>query len=238
MLALIKKEFLGFFSSFLGVGLMLILFITLSLFTWFFEGNLLDFGFAEMNVFFDILPWFFLLFIPALTMRLFAEEKENNALDLIKILPVSAEKIVIGKIIGAFAVIVIILVPTLLYVFSIKLLSVAHEIDYSIVIGQYLSILLLTFTFVQSSTLSSMFTSKQSLAFVLSLVVNYLLWEGALQIDSVIHLSIFDLSFISLKSHFYNLSQGVIRFSEILFFVGLNVIIYALQVIKFNKGTR
>lgn len=235
MFAIFKKEFLGFFSSFLGVGIMVILFIAIGLFTWVFEGNLLDFGFAEMSIFFDIIPWFFLLFIPSLTMRLFAEEKENSSIDLLKILPISSEKVVLSKVLGAFGVVGVILVPTFLYVFSIKQLAVSNEIDYSIVIGQYLSILFLCFTFVQISSLASLFTNKQSIAFVLSIVCNYLFWEGSMQLKAIVTINMIDLDFFALKSHFKSISVGVIRVSELLFFVGLNLLLYKLEVLKFDQ---
>ena len=72
MYSIIKKEFVQFFSSFLGVGILLSLFILLGLYTWVLEGNLLEFGFAEMTIFFNFLPWFLLVFIPVLVIRLLA----------------------------------------------------------------------------------------------------------------------------------------------------------------------
>lgn len=236
MVSILKKEFTSFYSSFLGVGLMLILFLALGLFTWVLEGNLLDFGFAEMSVFFDIIPWFLILFIPTLTMRLFAEEKENQSIDLLKILPISGNQIIMGKVLGAFLVILVSLVPTLLYVVSLKVLSIGSELDYSIVVGQYLSLLILAFTLIQISTLASLFTSKQSVAFVVSVFCSYICWEGVMQLKSVIAVNLFDLEYFALKSHFYNLSIGVIRISELVFFLGINLILFKLEVIRFNKG--
>jgi len=233
MLTIFKKEFIGFFSSFLGVGIMVVLFTAIGLFTWVLEGNLFDFGFAEMSVFFDMIPWFFLLFIPSLTMRLYAEEKESNSIDLIRLLPVSTYEVIIGKVLGAFAVVCVILLPTFLYVFSIRQLAVDHSIDYAIVIGQYFAILLLCLTFIQISFLASMFTDKQSIAFVVSLVFNFICWEGFLYLQSISKLNDFD--FLALKPHFNSLSIGVIRFSEVLFFLGLNVLLYTLEVLKFDK---
>ncbi len=235
MLAILKKEFLSFFSSFLGVGIMFVLFISLGFFTWIFEGNILDFGYAEMGVFFDMIPWFLLLFIPALSMRLFAEEIENKSIDLLKILPISSNKIVLGKVLGAFYVVFIILLPTLIYVISIKKLAVYQDLDYSIIVGQYIALLLLGFTFVQISTLASLFTSRQSIAFVTSIVANYIFWEGTLQFSTFLKIGWLDLEFFSLRTHFFALCNGLLKVSDLLFFVGLNMILFKLEVMKFQK---
>lgn len=235
MVIILKKEFLGFFSSFLGVGIMLVLFVAMGLFTWVLDGNLLDFGFAEMSVFFDMIPWFFLLFIPSLTMRLYAEEKENHSIDLIRILPVSSNQIILGKVLGAFAVVFVILLPTLLYVYSIQQLASDHSVDFSIVVGQYVAILLLCLTFIQISFLSSLFTNKQSVAFVVSLVCNFICWEGFLYLKSIMTVHLFDFDNLALKPHFNSLSLGVIRLSEVLFFLGLNVLLFAIEVLKFDR---
>lgn len=235
MFSIIKKEFFSFFSSFLGVGIMIVMFIALGFFTWIFDGNLLDFGYAEMGVFFDIIPWFLMLFIPSLTMRLFAEECENKSIDLLRILPISNAQIILGKILGAFLVICVILIPTLLYVFSIKKLSINFDLDYSIIIGQYLSLLLLSFTFVQISTLASLFSNKQSIAFVISIVFNYIFWEGSLQLNSILPFKMVDWDLFSLRTHFFTLSNGLIRFSEVFFFIGLNLVLFNLEVVRFKK---
>ena len=62
MWAIIQKEFNVFFTSFIGIGLMFSFYLLIGLYTWFFQGNVLDFGFAELSVFFDLSPWFFLFF--------------------------------------------------------------------------------------------------------------------------------------------------------------------------------
>lgn len=234
MLAIVKKDFMGFFTSLLGIGVMVVLFISMGLFTWVLEGNILDFGFSEMSVFFDMIPWLLLLFIPALSMRLFAEEVENKSIDLLRILPLSTEHIIFAKLMAALLVIALILAPTLLYVFSIRQLSVNHSIDFSIVWGQYIALLLLSISFIQLASLASLFTSRQSLAFVVGLVVNYLAWEGMLQLKSI--LPTIDVDFFSFKSHFYNLSTGLIRVGDLCFFLGINFLLYFFQVIKFKKA--
>jgi len=232
MYSIIKKEFVQFFSSFLGVGILLSLFILLGLYTWVLEGNLLEFGFAEMTIFFNFLPWFLLVFIPVLVIRLFAEEEENKSMDLIRILPISSEKIYLGKILGAFAVSIIILFPTLLYVYSIKKLSINGELDYYIVFGQYIAIMLLSFTFIQIASVASLFTKKQSVAFVLGLASIYIFWQLPSEIKSLVSV---DMEQFGLKPHFDGIGKGVLTLSDLLYFIGINLIFLVLGTKKISK---
>ena len=100
MWPIIQKEFNVFFTSFIGIGLMFSFYLLIGLYTWFFQGNVLDFGFAELSVFFDLSPWFFLFFTPAICMRLFSEEFELGTFNLLRSLPISIERIVFAKILS------------------------------------------------------------------------------------------------------------------------------------------
>ena len=89
MLAIIRKELSHFFSSFLGLGIMTAFYVLMGIYLWWLDGNILYYGFAEMQVFFDLSPWIFLFFIPAICMRSFAEEFEMRTFDLLRTLPLS-----------------------------------------------------------------------------------------------------------------------------------------------------
>ncbi len=221
MLAIIRKEFFGFLSSFLGLGIMTAFYVLMGIYLWWMEGNILDYGFAEMRVFFDLSPWFFLFFIPALAMRLFAEEFEMGSFQLLRSLPIRMNSIVIGKLVGALLLVCIMLIPTGLFVYSISQLgNPVANYDASLVIGSYVGLLLLCAVFVCLSTLASALVAKQSLAFVLGLVFNFLCWQGMQEISS--------LETWSIYSHYQQLSKGVIDGSSVLYFVGLCVLLTGL----------
>jgi ABC-2 type transport system permease protein len=229
ILALLKKEYFSFFSSLIGLGLLFIFFLTIGLYSWFFQGNIFDFGFAELSVFFVLSPWFFMFFIPALCMKLFAEEYELQTFGLLQSLPISINEIILGKCLGAFMVILTCLLPTLLYVYSIgQLGSPKFNFDTSIFMGSYLSILFLTIEFILLSTFASSLTNKQPLAFLLGFLFNFISWQLPEELSSIPLLDFLNLEITSLKFHFMNMNKGVLDLNDIAFFIGFGLIIYAL----------
>ncbi|MEA3316480.1 MAG: gliding motility-associated ABC transporter permease subunit GldF, partial [Bacteroidota bacterium] len=91
MWALLKKEINGFFSSLTGYIVIIVFLLANSLFMWIFPGNLniLDSGYANIETLFIIAPWIFLFLVPAITMRMFAEEKQTGTIELLFTRPIS-----------------------------------------------------------------------------------------------------------------------------------------------------
>jgi ABC-2 type transport system permease protein len=221
MWAIIQKEFKAFFSSFIGLGVMVAFYVLLSLYVWYLNGNILEFGFAELTVFFDLNPWFFLFFIPALAMRTFAEEFELKTFDLLRSLPISMEEITLGKVMGLFAVVLVVLLPTWVFVFSIgQLGNPVGNYDSSLIAGGYISILLLCLSFISLSCLASALVEKQALAFVLGVFLNFVCWQVPQELTF--------LESISLFEHYQVISKGVLELASIGFFVGFNLIVFGL----------
>ena len=155
MWAIVRKELNSFFSSYIGLGLMLSFYVLMGLYTWFFQGNILEYGFAELSVFFDLSPWFFLFFIPAICMRLFAEEFEFKTFQLLRGLPIRLEGILFGKWLSMGIVLICLLVPTWLFVYSVgQLGSPLNNFDLALVIGGYLALFLVALSFVSLCALA------------------------------------------------------------------------------------
>ena len=192
----------------------------------------LDFGFAELSVFFDLSPWFFLLFIPAMCMRLFSEEFELGTFSLLRSLPISIERIIFAKILSQIFLLAIILVPTIIFIYSIGTLSSpAFNIDFGIIFSAYISLLLLIIVFVCLSALASSMANKQALSFVLGVFFNFVFWQGPQEISKIFN---FDFTFQSLSYHFQNISRGVIDFSSVGFYLGLILMIIGLIILRFR----
>ncbi|MHA8050024.1 hypothetical protein V7S79_02805 [Aquirufa sp. ROCK-SH2] len=235
MWAILKKEYFAFFSSLIGLGLLSIFFFTIGLYTWFFEGNVFDYGFAELSVFFEVSPWFFMFFIPALCMKLYAEEFEQKTFSLLNSLPISLNQIIIGKSLSALMVVITCLLPTFLFVYSIgQLGSPKNNFDTSLLMGAYLSIICISIVFIFLSSLASVVSNKQPLAFILGVFMNFLFFQIPEELKSF---SGFDAEFFSLKSHFLNLSKGLIDFSDIFFFGGFSLVIYSLILFRLKSKT-
>ena len=221
MLAIIRKELSQFFSSFLGLGIMTAFYVLIGIYLWWLDGNILDYGFAEMQVFFDLSPWFFLFFIPAISMRSFAEEFEMRTFDLLRTLPISLNSIVLGKLFATMVLVIIILIPTAVFVYSIgQLGSPAGNFDASLIIGSYVGLVMLCSVFICLSTLASVLVSKQSLAFVIGLVFNFICWQGMQEIPA--------LETWSVYAHYQQMSKGVIDGSSVLYFLGLGLLLSGL----------
>lgn len=235
MWTIIRKEFNVFFTSFIGIGLIFSFYLLIGLYTWFFQGNVLDFGFSDLSVFFDLSPWFFLFFVPAICMRLFSEEFELGTYNLLRSLPISIEKIVLAKVFSQVLLLTLMLLPTLLFIFSIGFLSLpAFNVDFGILSGAYISLFLLSIVFVSLSALASSLASKQALSFILGVFFNFVVWQGPQELSKVLNL---DFTNQSLSYHFQNISRGVLDFSSITFYFGLVSIIIGTMIIRFKLIT-
>uniref|UniRef100_UPI003517211A ABC transporter permease subunit n=1 Tax=Xanthomarina gelatinilytica TaxID=1137281 RepID=UPI003517211A len=121
MFAILRKEINSFFASPIGY-LVIALFLLLNgLILWLFKGefNILDNGFADLSSFFLLAPWVLIFLIPAVSMRSFSDEKKQGTLELLLTKPISLFNIVLGKYLGAFILIIISLIPTLLYFYTV-----------------------------------------------------------------------------------------------------------------------
>ena len=111
---------------------------------WVIDGNLLDYGFAELTVFFDLSPWFFLFFVPALSMNSFSEEMDRGTFQLLRSLPVTTNQILFAKL-GALAFIVLItLLPSVIFIQTIAVLGLPkNNYDSSLILGGFMALFLL-----------------------------------------------------------------------------------------------
>jgi ABC-2 type transport system permease protein len=231
-----KKEFFSFFSSLIGLGLLSVFFLTIGLYSWSFEGNIFDLGFAELSTFFELSPWFFMFFIPALCMKLFSEEFENGTFYLLKSMPIALWKLILGKCLGAYLVVFCCLFPTLIYVYSIgQLGSPAYNFDASLLIGGYVSMLLITFIFILLSTLASSFTYRQPLAFLLGVFLNFFFWQIPDELKNLVYFDFFNFDINSLQFHFLHMSKGVLDLKDLSFFFGFGAMVFSLLYLRVQR---
>jgi ABC-2 type transport system permease protein len=217
MFTLLKKDVLAFFSSWMGWGTISSFFILMGVYVWVIDGNLLDYGFAELTVFFDLSPWFFLFFVPALSMNSFSEEIDRGTFQLLRSLPITSHQILLAKF-GALAFIVVCtLLPSILFIQSIASLGLPeNNYDSSLIIGGFIALFLLVLCFVAMGLFASSLSKKQPVAFIIGLGMNFVCWQGAKEVG---------LDFMDLSSHYNRMSMGVLSFSDLLFFVGFIILL-------------
>jgi len=146
----------------------------MGIYVWVIEGNVLDYGFAELTVFFDLSPWFFLFFVPALSMNSFSEEMDRGTFQLLRSLPITSNQILLSKF-GALAfIIVCTLLPSILFIKSIALLGLPEgNYDSSLILGGFIALFLLVLCFVAMGLLASSLSNKQPVAFIVGLGMNF-----------------------------------------------------------------
>ena len=220
MFTLLKKDVLAFFSSWMGWGTISSFFILMGVYVWVIDGNLLDYGFAELTVFFDLSPWFFLFFVPALSMNSFSEEIDRGTFQLLRSLPVTTNQILFAKL-GALAFIVLItLFPSVIFIQTISVLGLpTNNYDSSLIIGGFIALFFFFLCFISLGLLASSVSKKQPVAFILGLVLNFIFWKGAQELG---------LDGLDLSSHYFRMSMGVLSFSDLLFFTGFITLLLGL----------
>lgn len=233
MTAIIKREISSFFSTpiaYLVIGLFLVL---NGLFLWVFEGdfNILESGFADLNPFFELAPWILLFLIPAVTMKSFSEEKKTGTLELLLTRPISKSKIVLGKFFGAFILVVIALIPTLLYVVTIwQLANPIGNIDLGSIIGSYFGLLFLIAVYTSIGVFTSSITDNQIIAFIGAVLICFIVYYGFSGFSDMANLSF--LENFSLKHHFDSISRGVIDLRDIIYFISISTFFLVVTIFK------
>ena len=234
MLTIIKREINSFFSSTIGYLVIAVFLVINGLFLWIFSGNynILDSGFADLSPYFELAPWVFLFLIPAVCMRAFSDEMKMGTLELLLTKPVSLKQIVLGKYFGAVILIVIALIPTILYIFTIsKLGNPAGNWDVGSTIGSYIGLLFLVFAYTSIGIFSSTLSQNQIVAFIISVFLCFVLYYGFEGVTS----SDFNISQLGMKAHFDSMARGVLDTRDLIYLLSITIFIIALTVFKLKK---
>ncbi|HWC54532.1 MAG TPA: ABC transporter permease subunit, partial [Chitinophagaceae bacterium] len=147
MWAICKKELRQFFSSLTGYIAIIVFLLVNGLMLFVFQDNIFDFGYATLDRFFQLAPWILLLLIPAITMRSFADEFKGGTYEILQTRPLTRWQIITGKYFGSLIVVLIALIPTIVYIFSIQSLSSNEGIDSGATIGSYIGLFFLASVF-------------------------------------------------------------------------------------------
>ena len=226
MFTLFKKELSSFFSSLIGY-LTIVVFLALTgLMLWVFKSdfNILDYGYAGMDGLFIIGPFLYLFLIPAITMRMFAEEKKNGTMELLLTKPLSEMKIIWAKFLAGFALVFISLLPTLVCYFSVVALGdPVGNIDTGSVAGSYIGLLLLGAAFVAIGLFASSITNNQIVAFILAALMSAFMHLGFESIYRMGFLGNADLFVRSLgmSYHYDSISRGVVDSRDVIYFASV-----------------
>ncbi len=236
MIAILKKELNSFFASPIGYLVIAVFLIINGLFLWVFKGdfNILNAGFADLNSFFFIAPWFFLFLIPAITMRSFSDEFRLGTIEILKTKPLSNTQIILGKFFGALVLIILALIPTLIYVFSIlKLGNPTNNLDFGSTLGSYIGLLFLASAYTSIGLFTSTFSNNQIVAFIIAILISFFMFYG---FKALADLELSEtLRSFGMHDHFKSISRGVIDTKDIVYFVSITVFFLFLTKLKLDK---
>ncbi len=184
---------------------------------WLFFKNFFIIGQASMRDYFDLLPWIFLFLSPALTMRLWAEEKRSGTIEFLLTLPVTDWQIVLAKFLGSLAFLFISLLLTITLPISVSMIG---NVDLGPVIGGYVGALFLGGAYLALGLFISSLTKNQIIAFVLGLMACFLAFIiGAnFVLIGAPQFAVPVMKFLGLGSHFYNVAKGVIDTKDIIYY--------------------
>jgi ABC-2 type transport system permease protein len=230
VLAIFRREFASYFDSPLAYIVVPAFLLLVGGFSLFFQ-DIFAAGVATMRTVFFWSAVFYLLLIPAVTMRLFAEERRTGSLELLVTLPITEGELVLGKFLAALALMSLALGLTAGYPLTLSMLG---DLDWGPVVGGYLGMFLLGAAFAAIGTAASSLTSNQVVAFLLALVMCVVPFATGFALGRVPASLLPVVQYLSFDYHFNNLSRGVVDSRNLLFYasvvaVFLHVAVFSLE---------
>ena len=234
ILAITRRELISYFSTPLAYVFIVIFLVLTSAFT-FYLGNFYERGQADLSAFFSFHPWLYLFLVPAISMRLWAEERKSGSIELLMTLPIEPREAVLGKFLAAWAFIALALILTFPIWITVNFLG---DPDNGVIFAAYLGSLFMAGGFLAVGAFISATTKNQVIAFILSVVAcfGFLLAGFSLVLDlfsSWAPQALVDaIASLSFLTHFSNISKGVIDLRDLVYFSLLIVVfLYANTII-------
>jgi len=233
VLAVFKREFAAYFATPLAYVFIVIFLFAMGAFT-FYVGRFYDNGIADLSVFFGYHPWLYLFLVPAIGMRLWADERRTGTVELLLTLPIPIWATVLGKFLAAWAFIAVAVVLTFPIWITVNVLG---QPDNGVILASYIGSLLMAGGYLAISASISASTDNQVIAFVVSVAVCFLftiagaalvidffqLWAPVVLVNTI--------SSFSFLTHFQAITSGVIDLRDLIFFASLIALFLALNVL-------
>ncbi len=239
MWSICKKELHQFFSNLTGYIAIVLFLLVNGLFLFVLtDSNIFDFGYASLDKFFELAPWVLLFLVPAITMRSLAEEFKTGTFELLQTRPLTKWQIVLGKYFSILLVLVFVIVPTFIYIITIKSLSAQGGIDGGGIMGSYIGLFLLAAVFAAIGLCCSGFTNNVVVAFLVSAFVCLLVYFG---FDALSRLPFFAggpdyyVEMLGINFHYRSISRGVLDSRDGVYFVSIIFLFLLITVKNLHK---
>ncbi len=229
-----KRELAGYFDSLVAYILLIVFLGLTGLFTWLIGADVFLRKQADLQVFFEVAQLTLLLFIPAITMRQFAEEKRSGTIELLLTKNVTNRQVVMGKFLSCLMMVGIALLFTLPYYLTVASLG---KMDHGATICGYIGLILMAAAYISIGLFASTITNNQIVAFLLALFTGLMFhflfdaigsgmtgWLGSF------------FSMLSISNHFDSISRGVIDTKDVFYFA--TIILLGLFLAEWNISKR
>ena len=239
MYSIFVKELNRFFSNLTGFIAIILFLLVCGVFLFLLpDSSILNNNYASLSSFFEIAPWVLMFLIPALTMHTLSDEFRTGTFELLITKPLTAWQIILGKYIAVLIVLFIVIVPTLLYVITIKMLATQAGIDGGGLAASYVGLYLLAAVFAAVSLCCSGFTANAVVAFLVSSFVCLLLHYG---FNALSKLPFFTggadyyIEMLGIDFHYRSISRGVIDTRDVIYFFSLIFLSLLITVKKISR---
>jgi ABC-2 type transport system permease protein len=218
-----KREFAAYFATPIA-AVFLVIFVALTGAFAFYVGSFFDRGQAELSSFFVYHPWLYLILVPAIGMRLWAEERKTGTIELLMTLPISPWEAILGKFFAAWAFVGLALVLTFPMWITVNVLG---NPDNGVILSSYLGSFLMAGAYLAIASCISALTKNQVIAFIVAAAICFLLIMSGLEmVQNVFRpwapaFLLSAISSLSFLGHFESITKGLLNLPAIIFYVSL-----------------
>jgi len=225
-----RKELRSYFNS--AVAYVVIV-VFLAIVGWVYTSSMFLINVASLRLMFEWIPLVFLFVVPAITMRLLAEEKKAGTIELLTTKPLYDWEVVAGKFFAAWMLIALALLPTLIYYITIAFLG---DIDNGPVLGGYIGLLLMAGVYIAVGLMASSLTENQIVAFIVGLLLMFALFLMDKVLIFIPEFMISVVEYLGIDFHFSSIARGVIDTRDVVYF--LSVLGFSLYLSVISLGRR
>lgn len=225
MWPLYLKEIRSFLSSLIGYVVIGVFLLVTGIFLWAYLGtsfNIFQSGTASLGPLFALAPYVFLLLIPSITMRTFAEEKRVGTIELLMTKPLTDYQIIFSKFLAGFTLVLFSVLPTLTYYFCINDLKTdMSEIHTGEMWGSYIGLMFIGASYVAIGVFASSISSNQVVAFILTVVMCLFMDIGFSGINDLISGGDGFIQNLGIEAHYRSIQKGLVDSRDLVYFISL-----------------
>ena len=230
MIPIFRQElFAYFFSPVAYIVISVFLLIT----GWFFTTDLFLANDSSLRSVFGFIPFIFMFFIPAITMRLLSEERKSGTIELLFTMPISDIEIVLGKYLAGLGLLVVAILFTFPYAFTIMILG---KPDMGMMVTGYVGLVLMGASYIAVGTFASTISSNQVVSFIIAFLIIFILWLINKFIVFIPPALVPFFEYLSIDYHYENINRGVIDSRDVVYY--LSLIIFMLSLAKLSLESR